>query len=279
MSITPNSKPAPPPGIYRDVPFAEYEQWNAWNPSKIKTLLSKSPRALRYALDHGSASTAAMDTGKAAHMAILEPEKFADAYTVYEGGRRQGKAWEDFQTANMDKEIIKADEYADLIGMNTAVNTDPVAGPLLAGDADHEVSIVWIDPATGLLCKGRIDRLNRDGLIVDLKTTSDPYPHGFRHTFVKLAYHVSLAAYAEGLEEIDGNRHDVKIIAVQSAPPFEVIVYQPSRETVLTGSDMWRRGLDTVAECLRTGVWPGAETKAVPLDLPEWAVEQNQVTY
>jgi hypothetical protein len=270
---------APEPGIYRDVPFAEYERWNAWNPSKIKTLLQKSPRALRYDLDHDKGSSAAMDTGKAAHMAILEPDRFMDTYVVFSGARRQGKAWDDFQAANEGKEVVKADEYYELLAMRHAVESDPVSGPIMAASADHEVSIVWIDADTGLLCKGRLDRLEADNTITDLKTTADPYHRAFRNTFTRLLYHVSLAAYTDGLSALDRESPGTQIIAVQSAAPFEVVVYQPSRGTILEGYDQWKRGLKTIAECIRNGVWPGPETKPVPLDLPEWAFSESDVTY
>ena len=40
-------------------------------------------------------------------------EKFGDDFAIFEGARRQGKAWIEFSEANQDKTIIKQQELDD----------------------------------------------------------------------------------------------------------------------------------------------------------------------
>lgn len=271
-------KPTPALGVYHDVPFGRYQQWDAWNPSRIKTLVQKSARALRYELDHGHESTPSMDLGRATHTLILEPDKFAERYAIYYGdGTRASKDFKAFAEDNAGKEIFKASEIDNALGMAAAINADPVAGPIIARQAQHEVSVVW--QSSGLLCKGRIDRLEQDGSITDLKTCADPYPRKFGMSVVEFGYHLSVGAYRAGLRANGIQVPAVRFIAVQNKPPYEVVVYEVSAETLAFGHDEWTAGLQRVKQCLDTGIWPGYETQPVPFFLPEWAVPETQVTY
>lgn len=73
---------APAPGIYYDVPDAEYRAWDALNWSLIKRI-SHTPAAFRYFQTRDELDEeekAHLELGKALHMAVLQPAEFARRY-------------------------------------------------------------------------------------------------------------------------------------------------------------------------------------------------------
>lgn len=262
---------APKPGIYRGVPFKEYKAWLAWNPSIVKVVLNKSPRAARYALDLGREETDPMRLGTALHTAILEPRKFEADYVVYRDGIRRGKTWDAFEAAHADKVILNEKEYTDTLAMRDAVRADAVAGPLLSGPGEHELSVVWRHPQTGLLCKGRLDRLVGD-TYTDPKTCSDPYPFAFKYAILKYGYHISCGAYRQGLRENGRQMTRAILPAIQSAPPYEVVCHEIDHTALNIGEDDFDWGMGIVKACLDSGIWPGFATEPVQFVVPDYAI-------
>ena len=54
------------------------------------------------------------DRGTLAHWILLEPEKIAGAIAVWEGGRRAGHVWDEFEAANEGKLIMKRADVVDV---------------------------------------------------------------------------------------------------------------------------------------------------------------------
>ena len=73
--------------------------------------MAESPLHYRDAVETQKDATGAMNVGTAEHCMVLEPDQFPPRYVVWTGGRRAGKEWDNFEAANLDKTIIKADEY------------------------------------------------------------------------------------------------------------------------------------------------------------------------
>jgi hypothetical protein len=264
----------PKPGIYYDVSFAEYQSWEAYNPSIIKVLLDDSPLAMRHTQLNGSESTDDMDLGTATHDALLQPRVFEANYVVWEGPRRAGKAWEAFCEENAGKEIITATQLQACIAMRDAVRSHAAAYELIAGDGRCEVCIVWVDSATGALCKGRMDFLTTRRL-VDLKTTNDPRPFAFTRQATKLQYHVSMGAYMDGLWELGHQVETAHFIAVGNKPWHDVVRYDIAPQAIRKGIELWKHGLGRAVECERMGFWPGCAVQPVEFLLPDWAMGMN----
>lgn len=267
------------PGIYYDIPFAEYQTWPGYNPSLVKVGLSDSMKAMRHVQIHGSDSTDDMDLGVATHDAILQDEIFKSKYEVWTGQRRAGKEWDAFCEAcgALAKKVITAAQYQACLAMRDAVKEHAAAQELLAGDGRCEVSMVWVDSSTGLLCKGRMDYLTFNRL-VDLKTTNDPSPHGFTRQAARLKYHVQIGAYLDGLWELGHQCESAHFIAVGNKPWHDVVRYDISPQVIRKGIEKWKHGLSRIAECERTGCWPGCAPEPLEFTLPEWAAESSGVT-
>jgi exodeoxyribonuclease VIII len=262
------------PGIYLRGQV-DYAAIDAVNYSTLKEL-ARSPLHYRYRVENQRSQTKAMFRGSAAHTAILEPIEFMRRYVVFDGKRRAGKAWEAFEQDNADKTILKEDEFNEALAMRDAVRACAPAMEYLRR-GKHEATLVWVDPETGVLCKGRPDFITDSNVIVDVKTTRNPEPFWFSRDVARLQYHVQCAFYADGLAALTGCDPAAAIIAVESAPPHDVAAYRaPDAEVLGPGRDAYRSMLQRLCECRREGRWPGiANGFEMTLTLPPWAVSSE----
>ncbi len=220
--------------------------------------------------------TPAMRLGTAVHTLTLEQDTFAERYVVAPNVDRRTKAgkeeWAAFEAEAAGRELISADDRATISRMAEAVWTHPAAGALLKLKGKAEQSFLWTDEATGLECKCRPDWLTDDGsLIVDLKTTEDASPAGFRKSIANFRYHVQAAWYLHGLEQATVRRPEGFIfICVEKKPPHAVAVYVADPEMWALGLDTAMRDLQRLAECHAACRWPGYSEEIEPISLPAW---------
>jgi hypothetical protein len=159
---------------------------------------------------------------------------------------------------------------ADIDAMVASAQQHPkVAEMLRAGEA--EVSYVWNDEATGILCKCRPDWLNEDA-IWDLKSRLDASQEGFSRACAKYGYHISAAFYVEGVRKLTGRTLPFRFIAAEKDAPYAVAVYEASETFLRSGTRLVRRALDQLVKCRERGVWPGyqPEGQIEMLELPRW---------
>lgn len=263
----------------------DYGKLPGANISSLK-VLRKSPKHYRHYLENGRKATRSLELGTAAHVAILEPERFLREFALWdkkddEGKtkQRRGKAWEEFQSANDGKTIIRSDEYDLAIAIKDAVRADRVAMKYLAFGRP-EVAITWEDEYTGMPCKGRVDWLTEiDGgpCLVDLKGTRDPSPIWFSRDCARLDYHLQMAFYADAIEAATGEVPRVVVVAVEMAPPHDVVTYIVPADVIEIGRDAYRQLLETLRDCTASGTWHGyggGEEKQ--LVLPAWAAPDDE---
>jgi len=248
--------------LTRGLTFDEYAAIDAVNFSTLKDA-DKSMAHYRYRCDHPRTDTPRFAFGRAVHTAVLEPDRFALEYAVWDGGRRGTNAYKEFEAVNEGRTVLSADDYDACLAVRDAVRAHPAASDLLRGDS--EVTVTWTDPDTGLECKARVDHINED-CIVDLKTAASTDPREFGNTVGKYLYHGQLAHYSNGVR-LPGNPH---IIAVEIEPPYDVVVYRLPDEALHAGQQLVADLLAHVAACNDTGVWPGRFSAVQDLALPNW---------
>lgn len=248
--------------------YSEYEDLEGVRWSDLKEM-DKSAAHFRYRLGNPRQDTPALAFGRAVHTAVLQPDRFPLEYVVYDGGMRRGRAWDEFEAANEGRTILKASEYQTCLAVRDAVHACPDAARLLIGES--ELVRQWIDPATGLACKARLDHLST--CIVDLKTTATTDAWRFGSTAARLLYHGQLAYYcmAEygGIDEITAETAP-RIIAVESDPPHDVAVFRLTDDALLAGAQKARDLLAHVAVCTERDDWPGRFVVEQDLALPSW---------
>ena len=221
--------------------------------------------------------TPAMLLGTALHTHVLELDAWDARYVMAPEGidrrTKQGKAeWEAFQTAATGRTVLSKADAELVMRMGHAVFSHPAAALLLGMAGKAETTHMWTDEATGLQCKCRPDWLTDDGaLVVDLKTTEDASPAGFRKSIGNFRYHVQAAWYLDGLERATGRRPDQFIfICVEKKPPHAVAVYAADAEMVAIGAATAARDLEVLATCKQADAWPGYSEQVEPISLPPW---------
>lgn len=241
--------------------------------------MQESPRAYLHRRDNPISDSPGLLLGRAVHTAVLEPDRFPLEYVVFPGKVRRGAQWEQFQTANADKDILKADEYAQCLAIRDAVRAHPVAAEILSHGQSERV-IQWKDGATGIACKAKLDWFdfeNPGAPLVDLKSTGT-FGDRFAATAARLGYHRQLAFYRQGLKVCGYEPADeALIIAAQSDPPHDVCVYRLEAELLDYAWTEVRKLLERLKRCEARNNWPGmAPDEVVKLELPLWAYPDEE---
>jgi len=262
------------PQILRSITFLAYQLIAGHvNFSSLKPL-DKSGRHYQAALLAERHETDALALGSAVHLAVLEPERFSTDVVVFDGTRR-GKAWDEFQSANEGKTIVKPDTFAQVIAIRDSILSHPVAGPLFAAPGENELSLTWTDPATGIDCKARLDRLAAIAgrpTIIDIKTTRDASPRKFGAASFDLLYHAQIGGcYRRGYEVISGKIADCVIVAAETSAPYTVAVYQLSDELMDLGLAKYNELLAKLSYCRENNDFGLAYPETLSLEAPRWA--------
>lgn len=278
----------PEPGIYQDVPFAEYCAWDAVNNSRLGAM-DKSPA--HYNTERVTEDTKSTRLGSLVHAGAIEARTLALRYAVANdwhldeanvsalGKRSESKAtryYKDkmaaFTEANEGREIVSRSEYDAMLAIVEAVEGHPDARAYLNQPGPVEASMVWDDPETGIRCKGRIDKVATiGGVLLDLKTTRDITD--FPRAIARYGYHRQAAFYRRGWAILNGGElYDFWIVPVQNTAPYIAHAAPVSDEALEQGEREIDRLLAKVAECHEAGSWPGPELPEA-WNLPEWALE------
>ena len=221
--------------------------------------------------------TPAMRLGSALHTHVLELHKWDREYVVAPDGidrrTKAGKeAWSAFEAEAAGKTVLSRDEADHVMHMGRAIHSHPAAAMLLNLPGEAETTHVWTDANTGLGCKCRPDWLTKDGsIVVDLKTTEDASPAGFRKSIGQWRYGVQAAWYSWGLQEATGIRPAQFIFcAVEKKAPYAVACYAADEEMIQLGMETAMRDLQRIAECRTAERWPGYSDQIEMISLPNW---------
>ncbi len=264
------------PGYYRDLSNAQYHSGPGVSKSQLD-LLHKSPALLQWskAAPEDEEKKAALNIGDAVHALILEPHRFREEYVVAPAVDKRTKAgkekWAEVEAGlNEGQVILTAEEGRKIELIYGSVMAHPHARWIVEAAGDAEASIYWNDPETGLLCRCRPDKLiTEHGWIVDVKTTADMSK--FARSVYDFRYHVQDQFYSEGYKQHFGEEPAGFLFLVVSTSiecgKYPVRLFCLDAEAKARGRATMREDLATLAECERTGEFPGIET----LSLPRWA--------
>jgi hypothetical protein len=278
------------PGIYRDVPAETYHKLPYASASRLKMLLTQTPKHLRWDMDNPREDTPALRLGSALHTFILEPEKFDGLYVegdqcvatkktgeactspgkVYSGGQwwcgvhGKGKIHE-----AGDKKVLEVGTIARLQAMRASVMELREARNAILNATDRELTVIWDDPEVGERCKARID-LYRPGVLDDLKTCEDANNTGddcaFARQIADYAYHLQAAMYCDAMTSVAGEVHDdFNFIAIEKSAPFVCSHVRLHQEAIMLGRHQYRQLLGVWKYCRENKVWPGYGSNAVAL--------------
>lgn len=281
------------PGAYEGIPNEVYHRDPnlTWAPSisssGLKTLMSKSPRHFWHDSPLNpnrppEPEKPHFNIGKAAHDVLLLSERWPECYHVLPAdfNANATKAQADWHAEReaarqAGKVILKADEAETVMAMAASLRANPFAAAALTNGVS-EMTLVWVDKETGVVCRARPDFLPTKRLIVpDLKTAADGSPRGFSRAIGQFGYAQSAAFYCDGIEAVFGAHPTNWLhIVMEKDPPHVVSLYELPAEDIERGRWLNRKGLRMFADCLSRDEWPGYSDDVSQVGLPFWARKQ-----
>jgi len=189
----------------------------------------------------------AFNLGRAAHVLILEGrDRFEAEYAVggpvnpstgqpYGANTKAYARWAEKQ----GKAVLSDPDAAIIEEMNAAVGEHGAANDLLA---------------EGVPCQARIDWLNPERGLVDLKTCHNLDVFEMDAQVYRYAH--QMAFYTALLEMVSGQQFDVHIVAVEKQEPFRCGVWHVGPDVLKRARHQNEEAMRRLTECQERDVWP-----------------------
>lgn len=231
-------------------------------------------------------TTAAMQWGKdleaylfdGAEPGIVIPENVLSAT-----GRRQGRAWDEYEThmarTRPGVPLLKAHEYLEkaepLIAAREQLRAHAEASELIWGDSViQRIAVMFREPWTGRPAKAHLDAVHlRKGVIVDLKSTHDTRQEAFARSALNLGYHLQDRWYRTAMEAATGRRWRFVFVCVKNKPSHAAETYElePDWEPIADARIL--QGLAAIAQGEQDGRWrTSSHGRIVRLRAPAWSL-------
>lgn len=263
----------PPPGVYYDIPAQVYHSWSAVSSTLLKNY-AKRPSTSRTPYEPGD--DANMGSGIHAYtlqgQAGLEVECLIMPMECDGRSKSAHAAREICQDRNPGKVLLppvygplKIPAMEVIKGVDGSLRLHPKIGPILR-NSQKEVSLVWIDKETQVLCKARLDIW--DGAVIwDLKKTRSLA--GFGWQMKDLHYDVQAGFYYEGAVACGLPVVGFGFIPVEAVPPYEATIGYADPEKMDERRMNALRLLGLVKQSKLTDRWPNYQIPAHVFDLDD----------
>lgn len=226
------------------------------------------------------------DFGTLAHTLFLEPEQFESEFVVgpkfdrrTKEGKAEAAAWE---AANEGKIIIDQEmlDGAHRIANNLRSLSSYQIMQNFKGMA--EASIFFTDPVYALNLRVRPDYHIipcdefPNGLIMDVKTSTDARQFKFSKSCSDFGYDISAAMYREGFQQHykTEEKPEFFFLVAESTAPFNVKQYRASSLFLSIGEQRYNKAKELLAESLLINEWEGYSTELEDISLPQYMLNQ-----
>jgi len=284
-------------GVILGMSFEEYRAIDAINVSGLKRIKQSplhywadylAPNRIE------KEQTPSMYRGTAIHTAVLEPERFSKEYKLEPrpedypkhlhivddlknelrkaslplGGAkaelitrlRENNSeltfFEDIQKEHEKYKLLKRDDWEACQKITEGVRKNPALSVLFeSGNA--EVTLIWKDEYSGVMCKARADWLTKDGVIVDIKSAIDASIQEFSWAFERYGYWQQAAWYLDGVKATTGIEGTFLLVAFEPSFPFATAIYTPDEQSLIDGKNENRFMFNKYIECRKEKHWPG----------------------
>lgn len=253
-----------------------------WTPAHVKA----------WATSKDEGDTPAKVFGKAYHCRVFEPEVFAATYALppvdpprdlrhLRNAKTPSEAtlesiawWDAYAAENAGKIILSQEQFELIEEMLAGLKANPLVNKLLFVDeGDNEVTLRWVDPETGVVCKARADRwLRKLRVMLDLKSTEDAFLDTFARSVEKYGYHIQHSHYSAGAAACGEPLDEYLIVAQEKEAPYLARIFRVDAGAESRGFELRERGLQTLKRCIETDTWPGY-TGITEITLPAWAMK------
>tara|TARA_R100001510_G_C7627008_1_gene186674 strand:+ start:70 stop:873 length:804 start_codon:yes stop_codon:yes gene_type:complete len=257
----------------------QYRNAEGITQSQLKYIL-ESPKSFQINLLADRKPTTSMMIGTAIHTMLFEPRNWQQTLAIWEGDRRAGKAWQEFQAENGYKIILKSNEYQKVLDCVDEVKQFPFFQKLKDEKLYIEQPIFWNDtmsPAPHLKLKSKPDVVTHTK-VIDLKTTSSIAE--FERSIWKYKLHFQAAAYLRAVNSFYGKTGSLQgreyyLLAVETSDANLVRCYKLPPIAIDHGSMLWDRALALYAECEQKNKWHGyEEEEPKEVSVPSWMINE-----
>ncbi len=264
--------------------FDDYRAQDGVNWSTLK-LLDKSPKHYKHRVEHpDDGDTASRGMLRAVHALVLDPERFEEQFSIFDGVRR-GKLYDAHCAGWEGTTVLNPREVTLARAIAAAVLAHPVAYSYLRGAGRSEVTMTWTDPDTSLPCKGRADRIAHvdpdEVWVLDLKTVGSTDARDLGRMARRMMWHGQLAHYLVGVRAMFANyvgrTFRAAIIAVEDKAPHDVGVFVLDDATLEAGESLRRSLLASLAACRAADAWPGRHPELTTLEFPDYLLPEMEV--
>ena len=271
-------------GFNKGISNEDYHADREYISSSALKLILKDPKEYfkRYVKNEkGDAiSKSAFDFGTYVHALILEPDTVGNEFAIFEGKTRRGKVYDEFVADNGGKIIITTSQADKAKEMVAQLKVNKKANNIINLEEGSVEQTVCVE-LDGVKIKVRTDYNNQTaaiigehvipfGLIVDVKTTSDPIDKfSIGKTIARYDYDLSAALYIDVLQEQLGTEQTF-VFCFLSKITNEVELYQASDDMIENGRRKYKAAIKILKEARRTGIYYSED--AIPtINLPYWA--------
>ena len=273
------------PGIYEmtnEQYHADPVPGGSLSSSGARKLLAPScPALFRYEQLHGQKTRKVFDLGSAAHGLVLG--------TGPELARIDADEW---RTAAVKAQVaearergaipLKPAEYRQVQQMADALRRHPIAAALFApGSGLPEQSLFWVDQATGVWRRARLDWLPNPGrgrmVIPDYKTCAAADPESIAKSVLNYGYHQQDPWYTDAVRALGLGDENTTFVFVfqEKTAPYLVTVVQIDQVARRIGRKRNRQAISLYRECVAADRWPGYSDQVEIVSLPVWAEKQE----
>ena len=274
--------------IKLNVPEKEYRESEGVSQSDAKEMLISPAHYYARITEKKEPPTDAQIIGRITHRGILEGKfnEFCVRPRDFDGRTKEGKAWlataKEFwgkQYPDLDFSSITTEAYRNILGMIASVKRHPIAKSILEAQGNNEVSCWKEDKETGLLLKGRADRMTTDAngytVVADLKTVQRG--EGDRESFSKSIFNWGYAFQAYWYSKLLFEATFFVFIVVEKEAPWAVSCYALDNEAMAYGGRRVREVLAKIKECQDKNEWPAYGSDMQTIGLPEWVMRRENL--
>lgn len=269
------------PGVYRDMPEETYHR-SAGASNSLLNALDESPSRALFNMMVKRKPKPAHKLGRAVHCLAITPHLFTTSYNLNL----------DRKTSPDDEVTLGSNDYELAQSMVESLRNHPIVSEILAGADERELSVFWIDNATGVLCKARMDLAwTAQGAIYDIKTSAGKKEYiqsagleEFEATLTHYHYYRQGAHYIAAAEAAALPLSHFVNIAIEKearafihgAPAHEIGVYEIEPEDLDVGAEEIHELLKIWKSCQESNEWPPLCTEIRMAGRTAWAKKNDK---
>lgn len=266
-----------------ELPFEDYLKAHGASSHGLMDI-RRSPKYYQHRKSMVQTKKASFEFGTLVHGLVLEPDLIDKKVKVSpECDRRTtiGKQIyaEFMETVRPTDIVVDKETYENGLKIRDSLFLHPYTKELIKKPgAKKENAGFWVHETYEMFCKIKPDiAYEEHGWIIDVKTCANGSPKQFQKDMINFNYDLQAAFYMDGFKKITGRPAQGFIfLCVENTAPFDIAIYTPEAKVIEHGRHKYQQALATMQECCQTGHWPGYAEQAMSLELPGWAVWQEQ---